>query len=143
MKQKTIETAKPLASKIMANTKKSLGFVPNMYGLMANNPALLDSYTHSYHTFRENAGFTTIEQEVIFLSVAYENNCDYCMAALSFVADKMSKFPEEVTNAIREGKKITDAKLNALNLFTKLMTKNRGFTSNVEIDAFLNAGYTT
>lgn len=138
---KTIETADSLASKIIGDAKKNLGFVPNMYGLMANNPALLDAYTHSYHTFRENSGFTSIEQEVIFLSVAYENDCEYCMGAHSFVADKMSGVPIEVTDAIREGREISNAKLNALNIFTRAMTKTRANVSSDEIVAFLNAGY--
>ena len=81
---KTIESAAPLASTILQGTKDAMGFVPNMYGLMANNPALLDAYTYTYKTFRANSGFTPIEQEVIFLSVAYENECDYCVAAHSF-----------------------------------------------------------
>ena len=137
----TIETAAPLASKIMQGTKDAMGFVPNMYGFMANNPSLLDAYTHTYKTFRENAGFTSVEQEVIFLSVAYENECDYCVAAHSFVGDKMSGVPTEVTDAIREGKEISDAKLSALSTFTRLMTRTRANVSNEDIVTFLSAGY--
>ncbi len=138
---KTIENANPLAGKIMQGTKDAMGFVPNMYGFMANNPALLDAYTHTYHTFRENAGFTPVEQEVIFLSVAYENECDYCVAAHSFVGDKMSGVPTEVTDAIREGQEVSDSKLNALSQFTRLMTRTRANVTNEDVLAFLNAGY--
>lgn len=138
---KTIESATPLARKIMQSTKDAMGFVPNMYGFMANNPALLDAYTHTYHTFRENAGFTPIEQEVIFLSVAYENGCEYCVAAHSFVADKMSGVPTEVTNAIREGKEVADTKLSALVNFTRLMTSTRANVTTQDVETFLDAGY--
>lgn len=137
----TIETAAPLASNIMQGTKDAMGFVPNMYGFMANNPALLDAYTHTYKTFRENAGFTPVEQEVIFLSVAYENECDYCVAAHSFVGDKMSGVPTEVTDAIREGKEIDDAKLSALSTFTRLMTRTRANVTSEDIATFLSVGY--
>ena len=138
---KTIKNADPIAGKIMQATKDTMGFVPNMYGIMANNPALLDAYTYTYHTFRDNAGFTTIEQEVIFLSVAYENECDYCVAAHSFVGDKMSGVPTEVTNAIREGREISDLKLSALSTFTRLITKTRANITNEDIEAFLSVGY--
>tara|TARA_B100000809_G_scaffold234148_1_gene251398 strand:+ start:570 stop:1145 length:576 start_codon:yes stop_codon:yes gene_type:complete len=138
---KTIETAAPSASKIMQGTKDAMGFVPNMYEYMANNPALLDAYTHTYKTFRENAGFTSVEQEVIFLSVAYQNECDYCVAAHSFVADKMSGVKAEVTDAIRAGKDVDDAKLSALSTFTRLMTKTRANVSSEDISTFLSAGY--
>lgn len=137
----TIETAASLASNIMQGTKDAMGFVPNMYGFMANNPALLDAYTHTYKTFRENAGFTPVEQEVIFLSVAYENECDYCVAAHSFVGDKMSGVPTEVTDAIREGKEIDDTKLSALSTFTRLMTRTRANVTSEDIATFLSAGY--
>lgn len=134
-------TVSALTSEIFENTRKGLGFIPNMYVNMGANPALLDAYTHSYKSFRANAGFTPVEQEVVFLSVAYENNCEYCMAAHSFVGDAMTKVPKEVTNAIREGKQIPDQKLAALSKLTRSLTANRGNVTEQEINAFLDAGY--
>lgn len=132
----------PLSQEIFDKTQKGLGFVPNMYKNMGNNPALLDAYNYSYNTFRANSGFSPVEQEVVFLSVAYENNCEYCMAAHSFVGDMMTKVPIEVTNAIRDGKQVPDAKLAALSKLTRSLTATRGNVSQSEIDAFLAAGYT-
>ncbi|MBK8516648.1 MAG: carboxymuconolactone decarboxylase family protein [Saprospiraceae bacterium] len=119
-----------------------MGFVPNMYNNMAINPALLDAYSYAYQSFRQNAGFTSVEQEVVFLSAAYANNCEYCMAAHSFVGDNMTKVPTEVTDAIRAGIDVPDEKLNALADFTRKMTKNRGTVKQETLDNFLNAGYT-
>lgn len=138
----TIDSAHKVSSDIMAAAKKDFGFVPNMYSLMANNPALLDSYTYSYKSFRANSGFSPVEQEVILLSISYENNCDYCMGAHSFVADKMSKVPEEVTNAIRNGEEIPDAKLAALSKYTRATVVKLGRVSKEDIIGFLEAGYT-
>ena len=132
----------PLTQEIFAKTQKELGFVPNMYKSMGNNPALLDSYIYSYNSFRANSGFNSVEQEVVFLSVAYENNCEYCMAAHSFVGDMMTKVPAEVTNAIRDGKQIPDVKLASLSKLTRSLTINRGNVSQEEINEFLTAGYT-
>jgi uncharacterized peroxidase-related enzyme len=139
---KTTETADPISKNILEAAQKGMGMIPNMYGGMANNPALLDAYSHAYKSFRENAGFTSQEQEIIFLSVAYENDCDYCMAAHSFVADMMSKVPTEVTDAIRNNTEIKDPKYRALSLFTRAMTVKRGNPSQEDIALFLNAGYT-
>jgi len=138
----TTATAKPIASTILESTKKAMGFVPNMYTGMANNSSLLDSYVYSYKSFRQNSGFNAVEQEIIFLSVAYENNCDYCMAAHSFVADKTSKVPVEITDAIRSNENITDSKFKVLSAFARLITRNRGHVSNQEVNDFLSAGYT-
>ena len=139
---KTIETADAISTKILEEAKKGMGMIPNMYATMANNTALFDAYSHSYKTFRENAGFTSQEQEIIFLSVAFENECEYCMSAHSFVADKMSKVPTEVTDAIRNDTEIEDTKYKALSTFSRVMTKKRGNPSPEDIDAFLAAGYT-
>lgn len=126
---------------IIDATKAKMGFAPNMYVKMGNNPALLDAYTYSYNSFRANSGFTAVEQEVIFLSIAYENNCEYCMAAHSFVGDMMSKVPAEVTDAIRNGEQIPDLKLGALSKLTRSLTANRGMVSQSEIDDFIAVGY--
>jgi len=131
----------PLTNEILETTKKSMGFAPNMYLTMGANSALLDAYTHSYKSFRANSGFSPIEQEVVFLSVAYENNCEYCMAAHSFVGDMMTKVPTEVTDAIRDGKEIPNTKLAALSKLTRSLTVTRGNVSQDEIDEFLEAGY--
>lgn len=142
LETKTIETADNISSNILESTKKGIGMIPNMYGLMANNPALLEGYSSAYKTFRENAGFTPPEQEVVFLSVAFENDCDYCMAAHSFVGDHMTNVPKEVTDAIRNNTEIPDVKFKALSLFSRAMTAKRGHPSQEDIDNFLNAGYT-
>lgn len=141
LESKTSETANPITSVILDEAKKAMGFVPNMYATMANNPALLDAYIHSYKTFRQNSGFNPIEQEIIFLSIAYENECDYCMAAHSFVADKASKVPTEITDAIRSNGIINNEKFKALSDFARIVTKNRGHVTNNEIENFLTAGY--
>lgn len=126
---------------ILEGTQKALGFVPNMYKGMASNTSTLDSYTYAYDSFRKNSGFTPVEQEVVFLTVSYFNNCEYCMAAHSFVGDMMTKVPAEVTDAIREGKEIFEAKLNALSIFTKAITEKRGWASQEDLETFFDAGY--
>ncbi len=135
-------TASSITKEILENTKKETGFIPTMYVKMGANTALLDTYVHSYNSFRANSGFSPIEQEVVFLSLSYENNCEYCMAAHSFIADKMSKVPTEVTDAIRDGKQIPDAKLAALSKLTRSLRATRGNVSQAEVDEFLAAGYT-
>lgn len=134
-------TVSLLSQEILEKTKKGLGFVPNMYSIMSNNTSLLDAYSYSYNSFRENSGFNSVEQEVVFLSAAYENECNYCMAAHSFVGDRMSGVPTEITDAIREGRELPDAKLSALSVFTRLITSTRANVTDEDITTFLDAGY--
>lgn len=129
------------SKKILQEAKEKLGFVPNMYKFMAKNPSLLDSYYHAYDAFRELAGFTPAEQEVLFLSISFENECHYCMAAHSFLGDKVSNVPEKVLEALRNGEAVPDTKLAALSTFCRKMVQNRGNVSDEDITALLDAGY--
>jgi uncharacterized peroxidase-related enzyme len=135
------ENAEPLAAERLKDAKAKLGFVPNMYAAMANSPGLLDTYIHGYDRFRQHSGFTPVEQEVVLLAVSRENGCTYCVAAHSFIADKMSNVPAEITDAIRDGSPIHDAKLAVLHDFTRTMVLRRGLPSKADVNEFLAAGY--
>lgn len=137
----TIESADPAAKPILEQAKKNLGFVPNMYGMMANSPELLETYVHGYQLFRAASGFTPVEQEVVFLTVSVENGCDYCVAAHSLIASAMSKVPAEVTEALRNGTPIPDTRLEALRSFTRTMIVKRGLPVASDIEQFRNAGF--
>ncbi|MEQ1719314.1 MAG: carboxymuconolactone decarboxylase family protein, partial [Hyphomicrobium sp.] len=136
-----IETATGKVKALMEGAKQWLGFVPNMYAAMANEPALYQAYASGYAAFRSECGFTPIEQEVIFLVISRENGCNYCMAAHSFIADTMSNVPLEVTEAIRDGKAIADRQLQALAAFTAKMVSSRGRVSDADSAAFKSFGY--
>lgn len=135
------ETSSGKARTLLEEAKQQLGFVPNIYGAMANEPALYEAYARAYSAFRAETGFTPLEQEVIFLAISRENGCEYCIAAHSFVADNMSKVPAEVTDAIRDGRPIADARLAALAAFTSKMVASRGRPGEADVQSFLAAGY--
>ena len=138
---KSIDDAEPEAKEILEAAKKKLGFVPNMYNAMANSPGLLNTYIQGYGAFREKSGFSSIEQEVIFLAISQVNGCEYCMAAHSFLAEAASGVPSDVTAAIRDGKQVPEIQLSALSIFTRLMVSKRGLPSQSDVDAFLSSGY--
>lgn len=138
---KTLEDADPKARAILTETKANMGMIPNMYANMANSTALLQTYAQGYSLFRSESGFTSAEQEVVFLTISRESECHYCMAAHSFVADNVSKVPGEVTDAIRAGSPIKDNKLAALADFTSAMFFSRGRPTQDEVATFLRAGY--
>ncbi|HBR96585.1 MAG TPA: alkylhydroperoxidase [Gammaproteobacteria bacterium] len=118
-----------------------LGFVPNMYTNMANTPALLDTYMQGYQLFREHSQFSPQEQEVVFLAISYEHHCEYCVSAHSLIADKMSDVSPDTLKAIRAGETIPNAKLAALDTFTRVMIDTRGNPSAEDIATFRAAGY--
>jgi uncharacterized peroxidase-related enzyme len=141
LQAKTVEDADPQAREVLEQTQAKMGMVPNMYGVMANSPAMLQSYAQGYALFREKSGFTPAEQEVVFLTISRENGCRYCMAAHSFVADNISKVPMEVTDAIRNDDAIADRKIAELRDFTRIMVVSRGHPNQDDVSAFVQAGY--
>jgi uncharacterized peroxidase-related enzyme len=137
----TPETAEAAGAELLSDAERKLGFVPNMYGYMANLPDLLRAYLSAYDDFRANAGFTPPEQEVIFLTISLANSCGYCVAAHSMLAEKMSGVPADSLAALRAGGTLPDAKLEALRAFTHIMVESRGEPGKDAVDAFLAAGF--
>lgn len=120
---------------------KQVGFIPNMYGSMANAPAVLSTYLHGYGLFRSESGLKPAEQEVVFLAISQVNGCNYCTAAHSMLADKMSGVPKDVLQAIRDYQPIPDEKLAALYATTSEMVRSHGQPSAESVKAFFDAGY--
>ncbi len=136
-----INDAEPQAKVVLEKALEQVGFIPNMYSNMANMPGLLDTYLTGYKAFRDQSEFSSAEQEVVFLTISRENECHYCIAAHSLLADTMSGVPIAITNAIRDGSAIDDPKLSVLHDFTHHMLTTQGKPCNDNARIFLNAGY--
>lgn len=129
-------------SKLLNEAKTQLGFIPNLYAMMANFPGLLETYRFGDMQFRQSSGFSAIEQEVIYLTISITNECHYCVAAHSTIATHQSHVPPSVIDAIRKGETAPDNKLQALTRFTRAIVIQRGMINNDEAQLFLEAGFT-
>ena len=133
--------ATPRQQEALDAVKQRYGVVPNTYRAMANEPALVDTYLFGMAKLLKESGFTAAELDVVFLTISYENACDYCVAAHSFTADTQSKLNPEVTNALREGRPVSDPRLKALSDLTRSVLLSRGRPQAEDVEAFLSAGY--
>ena len=61
--QQSIEVGSPKVKAVLEKALKQVGFIPNMYGYMANVPGMLDTYLFGYDQFRTESGFSSVEQE--------------------------------------------------------------------------------
>ena len=113
-----------------------------MYGVMANSPGLLATYLDGHQWFRSGSGFTAAEPESVFLTISRFNECTYCMAVHSFIADSLSKRPVEVTEAIRRDQPIGDTRFAALVGMTRSLLETGGRPSEANVAAVLEAGFT-
>lgn len=135
----TIESAPSGSKPTLEAARDALGFVPNLYGVMAEAPALLEGYKALSAVF-EKSSLTATERQIVLLMASYDNGCEYCVAAHSTIA-AMQRVPDEVISAIRDGERIEDPKLEALRQFTSAVVTKRGWPDEAEVTDFLNAGY--
>ncbi len=136
----TETTAPEGARETLAGVRKSIGFVPNLMGVLAEAPGALEGYLTLSNLF-ESSSLSPVERNVVLLSVSFDNGCDYCMAAHSGLA-KMQGVPEDVILALRDGSPIKEPKLQALRAFTALITRQRANLPESEVEGFLAAGFT-
>ena len=134
------ENTAPAASRpILADARKNLGFVPNQFGVLAEAPVALEAYSAVNDLFMRSS-FTPTERHVVWFATIYENDCTYCMAAHTGIANA-EKIPAEVVEAARAGNPYADTRLEALHQFTRSVVVNRGWVSDEELDAFIDAGF--
>src|SRR5260370_33613219 len=117
----TLDAAEGRTKEVLETARRQTGGIPNMYAAMVNSPALLDTYLYGYNLLRKESSFGPAEQELVFLVISRVNECTYCMAAHSMIAQAVSKTPDQAVNAIRADGVIDDPKLHALAEFTRVI----------------------
>jgi len=132
------EEANPISKEIFDGMKKQMGMVPNVYAAIGNSGPALKATMAIQESLAEGE-YSGKEQEVIALSVAEANKCNYCLSAHTAVG-KSKGLSEDETVAIRNGD-IEDAKLKALSDLAKAITDKKGFPEQKFFDAFFDAGY--
>ncbi len=131
------EDARPLLQK----AESAYGFVPNILGVMAESPALLEAYMSLSQIF-DKTDFSATERQLVLLTVSHENNCGYCTKAHSAIA-AMQDVPDSVVEAVAEGRPLEDSRLEALRQLTRRAVSTRGNLEASDIEAFHAAGYST
>ncbi len=138
----SLETSEGRMKEALDTALKQTGMIPNMYANMVNSPGLLETYLFGYNLFRKESGFTPAEQEVVLLTISRVNECTYCMAAHSMIAEVASKAPAQVISALRTDQPLKDQKLASISRFTRLMVESRGRPTDQDVQTFTAAGYT-
>ena len=132
-------TAPEASQAILEGAKAKYGFLPNLLGGLASSPAALEAYVTLSDLF-DKSSLTPAERQVVILATSAENGCEYCVAAHSTVA-AMLKVPDDVIEALRDGRPIDDERLEALRNFTETVVKKRGWADEENVQAFLAAGF--
>lgn len=135
----TLQSAPEGSVATLQTVNKNLGFIPNLYGILAESPPTAESYFQLVKLLEKSA-LTPGEQEVIALVVSVENNCSYCVAVHSFLA-RMYKIDETTITALLGSKANSNTKLNALAKFTRALVRERGKAGEAAIKELFAVGY--
>jgi alkylhydroperoxidase family enzyme len=136
----TQETAPGESVPHIAQSIAAFGFLPKLHQVLAEAPATYEAYNRLWDLFLKSTTLSPLEQQVVMMTANYENRCHYCTAGHSMLM-QMMKMPREHIEALREGKPLSNSRLEALRTFTLALIRERGHVGDQRLQDFLDAGY--
>ncbi|MEX0662387.1 MAG: carboxymuconolactone decarboxylase family protein [Balneolaceae bacterium] len=134
------ETTTGKSKELFEGIQSKLGMVPNMMRTMGNSPAVLSGYL----TFNDALAQSSLGGklgELIALTVANANSCEYCNAAHSFIGEKLVGIAPTVIEAAKE-RRSSDIKTQAALTFAKTLVRKKGNVNDRDIDLLKENGFT-
>lgn len=117
--------------------QKALGFVPNIFRLVANSPAALAAFTGLQGGLSRTLDVKTRER--IALAVAEVNGCDYCLSAHAYLGLNLAKLDAGEIALNRKGDS-TDPRAAAIVAFAAKVAQSRGKVADADLAEVRHAG---
>ncbi|MFU8784687.1 carboxymuconolactone decarboxylase family protein [Aliidiomarina sp.] len=136
----SIDSAPDGSKPLLEGSQKAFGMIPNLHGVMAEAPTVLEAYQKLHQLFTETS-LSSDEQNVVWLTINVEHECHYCVPAHTGIAKSM-QVSEQVITALRDQTPLEDKKLEALRTFTLAAVRKRGAVNESDLEAFYDAGFT-
>ncbi len=134
------ENTAPIPSRpLLEETKKTFKMIPNLERTMAGSPPLLSAYVSAWALFSETS-LTEIEQQIVYQTVNFENECDYCVPWHTYLSKSVGMEQDDV-DALRAGSRLSGERYEALRLFTQALVRLNGNIAQADLDAFFEAGF--
>lgn len=135
----TIEAAPAATQPLLEGVNKQLGMVPNMFRLIANSPAALESYLDLSGALNKGT-LPAPTRERIALAVAEINGCTYCLSAHTYLSKNLARLDDAEIIANRSGAS-NDPRADAAVRFAVKVVNERGHVSEDDLNAVKAAGY--
>ena len=135
----TVDSAPEKSKALLEKSMNSNGYIPNLHGVLAEAPGLLEAYQTLGDLF-VNSSFNKEELTVVWQTINVEHECHYCVPGHTAIAKAMG-VDDAITEALRNRTKLPTEKLQALRKMTLSVVRNRGKVPQDEIEAFYKAGY--
>lgn len=135
----TIQSAPEKSRSSLEQLQSAFGFIPNVAGAIANSPALIDALASVFATVHSGS-FTEAEIQILLLTNAVTNKCEWAVAFHSTLAMQLGVGSDEV-QSIRQVREPRDVRFAALSAFSKALIETRGHVQPQHTDAMTAAGF--
>jgi uncharacterized peroxidase-related enzyme len=133
------ENAQGKAKELLDVVNNAYGMVPNVAKVMANSPAVLESYLQ-FSAALAGGVLDTQTQDKIKLVTSESNSCDYCKAALCTIGSSHGLSVEDLQSARRA--EDNSPKTAAILELARELVKQQGHISAQAVDDARQAGVT-
>ncbi len=137
-----LDTAPEAALPFLQFGQDNFGFVSNLASVMAESPALANSYYLLQLNLQRIGSLSPPEDNIVQMSIAMENECQYCVAGHTLAGKVFFKSPAAQLEAIRAEADLPEEKFNVLRDFALQVYKQQGRVSDAQLKKFFDAGYT-
>lgn len=120
----TVDTAPEASRRLAAASEKQFGFLPSPVARAMRSPVLVQHLFASFAAY-EKSSLSPLEREVVALTVAFENECHYCMAMHSAALVKTG-VDAAIIEALRNGTPLSIPRLEALRTFAHAVLTRAG-----------------
>lgn len=131
------ETAPPRSRETLAKVQNDMGYVPDLLGVFAQSPSLLTAYMAMDEGMKQSS-LTPVEREVALKTAGHMTACAWCASA---GLNDNRDIPAEISRSAEQGRRLDDAKLEALRQYTVSLMQNHGRPSDEAKRNFIDAGY--
>lgn len=133
-------TASAGSAELLAAVESQIGFIPNVFAVLAESKPALAAMIGLNGAFAEST-LSPIEREVVQIAASAENACGYCVAGHTVFARNQA-MDSAAIDALRSNGPLPDPRLDALAVFTRALARRNGHDCELELAGLIGAGYT-
>lgn len=130
------EAARPFIQQVISHN----GFLPNLIGILANAPTALETYL-TVSSINARSSLNLAEREVVQITAASINGCDFCVAGHTAIALKKAGLSIAQVKAMHEAQPTGNPRYDALATFARSLIAHRGHVQDADLQAFRAAGF--
>lgn len=135
----TTENSEGDSKVILDKVQNKYGFVPNLFGYMAEAPYTIDAYAY-LNQMLEKSDLSAAQQQIGLLAVSHYHDCNFCTTAHRAFG-KAAKANPQTVSAIMMKEEIKDEQDKALVDLIVTMLDKRGWVDEKDLAQFYAAGF--